>query len=71
MLPAWGLECESRNKECNSLTTKCSHYIETSQLICIANQWNGFYMMTALVDNGSIHRKACVISKVHSAIPSD
>ena len=27
------------------------HHIETSQLICSANQLIGFYMMGALVDN--------------------
>ena len=25
------------------------YYIETSPLICIANQWTGFYMITASV----------------------
>ena len=25
------------------------HYIETSPLICCANQWTGFYMITASV----------------------
>ena len=29
----------------NLLTTNVSHHIETSQLICIANQLTGFYMM--------------------------
>ena len=29
----------------NPLTTNVPHYIETSQLICIANQLTGFYMM--------------------------
>ena len=29
----------------NLLTTKAPHHIETSQLICIANQLTGFYMM--------------------------
>ena len=29
----------------NSLTTAVPHHIETSQLICIANQLTGFYMM--------------------------
>ena len=28
----------------NPLTTNVPHHIETSQLICIANQLNGFYM---------------------------
>ena len=28
---------------------QCSHHIETSQLICSANQLTGFYMMGALV----------------------
>ena len=30
----------------------CLHYIETSQLICTANQLTGFYMMRTLVLNG-------------------
>ena len=29
----------------NPLTTNVPHYTETSQLICIANQLTGFYMM--------------------------
>ena len=29
----------------NSLTINVPHHIETSQLICIANQLTGFYMM--------------------------
>ena len=29
----------------NSLTTNVPHHTETIQLICIANQWTGFYMM--------------------------
>ena len=29
---------------------QCSHHIETSQLICSANQLTGFYMMGTLVD---------------------
>ena len=29
----------------NPLTTNVPHHIETSQLICIANQLAGFYMM--------------------------
>ena len=28
---------------------QCSHHIETRQLICSANQLNGFYMMRILV----------------------
>ena len=31
---------------------QCSHHIETSQLICGANQLTGFYMMGTLVDKG-------------------
>ena len=31
---------------------QCSHYIETSQLICIANQLTGFYMMGTLAVKG-------------------
>ena len=30
----------------NPLTTNALHHIETSQLICIANQLTGFYIMT-------------------------
>ena len=33
------------NNFINLLTTNIPHYIETSQLIWIANQLNGFYMM--------------------------
>ena len=29
----------------NPLTTNDSHHIETSQMICIANQLTGFYMI--------------------------
>ena len=29
----------------SSLTTNVPHHTETSQLICIANQLTGFYMM--------------------------
>ena len=29
----------------NPLTTNAPHYINTSQLICIADQLTGFYMM--------------------------
>ena len=29
----------------NLLTTNVSHHIETSQLVCIANQFTGFYMI--------------------------
>ena len=36
----------------NPLTTNVSHHMETSQLICIANQLTGFYMMGTLVVNG-------------------
>ena len=32
-------------KNINPLTTNVSHHIETSQLICIANQLTGFYMI--------------------------
>ena len=36
----------------NPLTTNVPHHIETSQLICIANQLTGFYMKGTLVVNG-------------------
>ena len=29
----------------NPVTTNVLHHIETSQLICIANRFNGFYIM--------------------------
>ena len=31
---------------------QCCHHIETSQLICYANQLTGFYMRATLVFNG-------------------
>ena len=34
---------------------QCSHYIDTSQLICSANQLTGFYMMGTLVVKGLIN----------------
>ena len=33
----------------NPFNDQCSHHIETSQLICRANQVTGFYMMRTLV----------------------
>ena len=36
----------------NSLTTNVPHHIETSHLICSANQLTGFYMLGTLVVNG-------------------
>ena len=39
----------------NPLTTNASHHIETSPLICIANQLTGFYMTgTSFVNKLSI-----------------
>ena len=40
-------ECTERTKSriINTLTTTGPYHIETSQLICIANQFTGFYMM--------------------------
>ena len=38
--------------EFNPLRTSVPHHIETSQLICNANQLTGFYMMRTLVVNG-------------------
>ena len=35
----------------NPLTTNVPHHIETSKLICIANQLTGFYMMGTLTIN--------------------
>ena len=34
------------------MTTSVSQYIETSQMICIANQLTGFYMRVTLALNG-------------------
>ena len=34
------------------LNDQCSHHIETSQLICRANQLTGFYIMGTLVVKG-------------------
>ena len=36
----------------NPLNANVTHYIETSQLICIANQLIGFYMRATLAFNG-------------------
>ena len=33
----------------NSFMTEVGYHIETSPLICSANQWTGFYMITASV----------------------
>ena len=33
----------------NSFMTRGRYHIETSPLICSANQWTGFYMITASV----------------------
>ena len=33
------------------MTRHCSHHVETSQLICIANQLAGFYLLGRLVVN--------------------
>ena len=40
-------ECTERTKSriINILTTNVPYHIEISQLICIANQFTGFYMM--------------------------
>ena len=35
-----------------SFNNQCSHHIETSQLICRANQQTGFYMIGTLVIKG-------------------
>ena len=34
------------------ITATVSHHIETSQLICITNQLNGFYMIGTLLVTG-------------------
>ena len=38
-------ETVNEKKRVNPLTTNVSHYIETGQLICFANQLTGFHMM--------------------------
>ena len=51
------------NKDfCSKSDQICSYYTETSQLICRANQWTGFYMITAdlvtfteQILNGKLH----------------
>ena len=35
--------------EVNSFKTEAVYHIETSSLICKANQWTGFYMITVAV----------------------
>ena len=40
-----GLESTCNFNGLNPLTTSVPHHIETSQLICNANQLTGFYMM--------------------------
>ena len=42
---------------------QCSHHIETSQLICIANQLTGFYIIKTLVVKGLILRVPCTSAK--------
>ena len=42
---------KTSHKYVNPLNAKC-HHVETSQLICAANQLAGFYMMTILAFNG-------------------
>ena len=57
--PLQGMESKKKNhKKFNPLTT---HHIETSQLICSANQLTGFFIMGTLVVTGlkdMIKRKA-------------
>ena len=43
----------------STFNDQCSHHIETSKLICIANQLTGFYMMGTLVVKG-LNSKNCV-----------
>ena len=40
---------------------QCSHHIETSQLICRANQLTGFYMMKTLVVKRLKYKSARVL----------
>ena len=46
------------------LTTNAPHHIETSQMICSANQLTGFLWWGTLVVNGL--NKVCIISQIKS-----
>ena len=49
----WSIQRVSSFRDLYPFNDLCSHHIETSQLICSANQLTGFYMMGILVVNGS------------------
>ena len=56
----WRFQYLLQNKV-NSLTTNVPHHIDTSQLICNANQLTGFYMIWGrLVVNGLRQRDAAL-----------
>ena len=48
--------------------TEGRYHIETSPLICSANHWNGFYMITVSVMKKLIHLG--IVSKIRSVIVS-
>ena len=50
--------CQSLLLTLEPLNDQCSHHIESSQLICRANQLTAFYMMGTLVVKGLIKLKA-------------
>ena len=52
------------NIKFNTLPSKCQCYphVETSQLICTANQLTGFYMRATLTLNGLMSR----VNQVHT-----
>ena len=52
------------NIKFNTLPSKCQCYphVETSQLICCANQLTGFYMRATLTLNGLMSR----VNQVHT-----
>ena len=52
----------------NSFMTEGRYHIETSPLICSANHWNGFYMITVSVMKKLIHLG--IVSKIRSVIVS-
>ena len=53
------------NQEQLPFNDQCSHHIETSQLICSANQQTGFYMMGTLV----VKRLTYIVLIVSAEIP--
>ena len=54
---------EIRKLQCHKpFNDQCSYHIETSQLICRANQLTGFYMMGTLVVEGLIKSPLCLFT---------